>query len=401
MRAGIAFGMDHLEIDVEPGRLVEARRAPEAAPLADPAAAVAAALEAPLGFPPLRRALTPDDHVAIVIDEHLPHLAALLTPILEHLARALITPEAVTLVCAPPALRQEWVDDLPDVFEEVRVEVHDPGERKRLAYLATTKKGHRIYVNRTVVDADQVVVLTGRGYDPLLGYGGGEGALFPALSDAETVRKAREGLSLAPPEGAWPLRREAAEVAWLLGAPFFVQVVAGAGEDVAHVVAGPVQSGAEALRLLDARWRVAVDAAAETVVAGVGGDPAGHNFAALARALACAARVVKPGGRIVLLSGGEPELGPGADLLRRAEEPEAALRLLREQAPPDWAAVFQWASAARQATVYLLSGLADEVAEELFAVPLQHAGEARRLPRDGSCLLLGDADKTMALVQGA
>ena len=66
------------------------------------------------------------------------------------------------------------------------------------------------------------------------------------------------------------------------------------------------------------------------MVAGVGGEPGQHCFADLAQALACAARVVKRGGRIALLSGGEPELGQAADLLRRTEAPEAALELAKE-----------------------------------------------------------------------
>ena len=41
--------------------------------------------------------------------------------------------------------------------------------------------GRRLYLNRTLVDADFVVVLSGRDYDPLTGYAGAEAAIFPAL----------------------------------------------------------------------------------------------------------------------------------------------------------------------------------------------------------------------------
>src|SRR5207302_1805342 len=105
--------------------------------------------------------------------------------------------------------------------------------------------------------ADQLVVLTRRGYDPLLGYSGAEGALYPALGDDAALQESWERLSMAAPGPApWPLRQEAAEVAWLLGVPFLVQVIEGAGCEVAHVIGGPVESGAEGQRLLDARWRV-------------------------------------------------------------------------------------------------------------------------------------------------
>jgi nickel-dependent lactate racemase len=398
MRADITYGPQHLEVEVSDDALIAVRRAPQALPLPDPAAAVANALERPLDFPALRRALTPDDLITIVVDESLPQLPRLLPPILEHLEQAGVTPESVTLLCAPSAERHDWVNDLPDGFDDVRVEVHDPGNRKRLAYLATTKQGRRIYLNRTVVDADQVVVLTRRGYDPLLGYTGAEGALYPALSDEATRQEAWERLSMAAPEdGGWPLRREAVEVTWLVGAPFLVQVIEGAGSEVAHVLGGPVESSAEGQRLLDARWRVEVAGLANTVVVGVGGDPAGHRFADLAGALACAARVVKRGGRIVLLSGGAPALGEAARLLREAQDPDKGLQLIKRQHLADSAAAFQWASAARHARIYLLSGLPEEAAEELFAVPLDDAAQVQRLVREGTSLFLSDADKTLAL----
>src|SRR5262249_30087925 len=160
-----------------------------------------------------------------VLDEHLPLLAELLTPVLQHLVDAGVAPNAITLVGPPTQRSQEWARGLPPAFRQVRVEVHDPTDRRRLSYLATTRKGRRLYLNRSVVDADQVVLLTRRTYDPLLGYSGAEGALYPALSDEATRKELAGLLSMkAPREKAWPARREAAEVAWLLGAPFVVHL---------------------------------------------------------------------------------------------------------------------------------------------------------------------------------
>jgi nickel-dependent lactate racemase len=399
MRLGIDYGRHHLDLEVRDDRLATVHRQPAPPPLTDPAAAVRAALEKPCDFPPLRRALTPDDHVAIVVDEQVPRLAELLTPILEHLAEALVTPEAVTLVCAPPSGKQEWVEGLPDEFQEVRIEVHDPTDRKKLSYLATTKHGRRLYLNRTVVDADQVVVLSRRHYDPFLGYGGGEGALYPILSDEATRKEAFSRLNLAVPGAtAWPLRQEAAEVAWLLGAPFLVQVIEGEGEEIAHIVGGTLGSSAEGQRLLDARWRESVVEPATTVVAGVSGDPARQDFADLARALANAARVVQPNGRIVLLTEVTPHTDAAVEMLREAEDPAEVLDEVRRHQTADLLAALQWASAAQKAKIYLLSGLDADMAEELFATPLDNASQAQRLlSADGSCLILPDAHKALAV----
>jgi hypothetical protein len=50
--------------------------------------------------------------------------------------------------------------------------------------------------------------------------------------------------------------------------------------------------------------------------------------------------------------------------------------------------------------VALLSGLDDEAAEELFATPLQNAGQVQRLlDAAGSCLFLADAHKALAVLE--
>jgi nickel-dependent lactate racemase len=401
MQVAIEYGRHRLEVDVQQNCLVGVHAQPQAPPLADPAAAVRAALETPNGFPALRRALTPDDHVAIVLDQHVSLLPELLTPLLQHVRDAHVALDAITLLCPPTQLSQKWHDQLPQELREVRVEIHDPTDRRRLSYLAMTRKGRRLYLNRTVVDADQVVLLTRRGYDPLLGYSGSEGALYPALSDEATQKEMGVLLSMeAPGEKPWPVRREAAEVAWLLGAPFVVHLVEGSNDSITHVLGGLIDTGEEALRLLNARWRLPVDALVDTVIAGVSGDPVYHGFADLSAALACAARVVKPGGRIILLSQAEPVLGTDMEIMRQADNPVGALSLLRRHAPPDMAAAFQWASAAQHATVYLLSRLPQETAEEFFTVPLEHAGQVQRLLSSAkSCLFLPDAQKTLAVAQ--
>jgi nickel-dependent lactate racemase len=403
MRIGVAYARDRLEVEVPDDRLLLVSRQPPAVALGDRPAAVRAALEAPHGWVALRRALTPDDHVTVVVDEELPHLAELLVPVLEHVTAAGVIPDAVTLLCAPPATSQAWLDELPEEFQDVRVEVHDPTERRKLSYLATTGKGRRLYLNRTAVDADQLVVLSRRGYDPLLGYSGSEGALYPALSDEATRRELFAQLSMAAPgRRSWPVHQEATEVAWLLGAPFMVQVIEGEGDEVVHVLGGPADTAAEGQRLLNARWRVEVEQPAETVVASLNGDPGRHTFAELARALAAASRVVKAKGKIILVTGANPPLAAGAEILRGSDDPARALEVLREQRPANMSAAFQWAHAAQQAGIYLLSGLSGEAVEDLFAVHLEGPEQVQRLLNASrSSLFLPDAHKTLAVVRSS
>jgi len=82
MRVRIDYGRRELDLEIAGNRLTGVRRQTPAPALADPVAALRAALETPQGFPALRQALTPDDHIVIVVEQHLPHLAQLLTAIL-------------------------------------------------------------------------------------------------------------------------------------------------------------------------------------------------------------------------------------------------------------------------------------------------------------------------------
>jgi nickel-dependent lactate racemase len=399
MRITMEFGLERVVLEVADERLISYPQPPPA--LTDPASAVRAALEQPFGFPPLRRALTPDDHVAIVVDEELPLLSALLVPLLEHVQSAGVAPEAMTLLCAPSSSRQAWIEELPDAFQDVHVEVADPDDRRQVAYLATTHKGKRLYLNRTLVEADQIIVLSGRRYDPQLGYSGAEGAIYPALSDQETRKEMSQRVSLGLTESApRPAQRAATETTWLLGAPFFVQVIEAAGDHVAHVLAGTTDASREGQRVQDASWRRRVPQAAEFVIAGVSGDPSHHSFSTLATALANAARVVQPGGRIVLLTRANPKLGPETQRLRNADEPQEVLQGLRGKQTLELVPIFQWANAASLAQINLLSGVADETVEELFATPLHHAYEVQRLlDAGGTCVFLPEAHKMRAVME--
>ena len=402
MQIVMPWGRQQWDVELPTANVIGARRQPAAPSLADPSAAVADALEHPFGFPPLRRALTPDDHVAVVVDESLAQVSRLLTPILRHIQQAGVQMDAVTLVCAPPSTEQPWLEELPDEFQDVHVEVHQPDDRKKLAYLATMRQGRRLYLNRTVVDADQSVVLTRRGYDLVLGYAGAAGSLFPILSDTATRADTLGQLSLAAAGGEpWALQREAAEAAWLLGVPFLVQVIEGRDGEVLHIVGGPVESSAEAERLLDDRWRIEVSEPADVVVASISGDPARHTFADFARAFGAAARVVEPGGKIVLLTDVAPALGPAAMLMRQTDDPGLALKMLEEENPIDFEAAFQWINAAQQAKLYLLSRLPEDAAEELFTTPMENPGQSLKLLQGRRVLFLPEAHQTMAVVKGS
>lgn len=357
---------------------------------ASPRERVRAALEAPFGFEPMRRALTPDDHIAIVLDANLPHAAELLAGVFDHLGTAGIAPAAVTVI-TPPGSPENWIDDLPDELADVTAEIHDPTNRKKLAYLATTKGGRRIYLNRTLVEADFIIVLTGRRYDPVRGYAGAEVSLYPELADEEIIAANAGPFTKQYP---WDGADESREVAWLLGTPFLIQVIEGESDSIHDVIAGLLDSGDEGKKRQDARWKFEIAEKAEFAIGTIVGDSARVSFLDLAKAAAAAARTVKKGGRIALLTDAAPALGEGAELMRRLDVPDSPDAWLAREKPTDWAACRLWCKAAARASVFLASGYPDELVEELFATPLASPSEAQRLI-DGaaSIIVIPDAHK--------
>lgn len=389
----LVVGAEPWELTLPAAKRIELERAPVVPPACTAAELVRAALEKPFHFEALRRALTPDDRVCVVVDPRLPHFVPMLCEVLAHIGSAGVNLSAVT-VLSPPGASDAWMDELPDDFTDVTAETHDPANEKKLAYLATTKGGRRAYLNRSLVEADFMVALTGRRYDPARHIGGAEVALFPELSNEET-RAANAGPFTR--EIQWSGREESEEVAWLLGTPFFVQVIEGSGDSVQEVVAGLVESSAEGKRRQDARWKLTAPERGDVVLAALSGARERITFLDIARAAANAARVAKPGGRVAVLTDAAPDLGDAMHWLRDLDEPKAPAARLAKEKPADWAECRYWCAAAQKAGVFFASGYPDEVVEELFATPIHSRSEVQRL-LDGaeSAIVIPDAHKARA-----
>jgi len=398
----LGVGTHKWQVRVPADKLVPLTRGTDAPPLASPAELLRDALQTPIGLgTPLNRALTPDDEVCIVIDERLPALPELLAELLIHLRVSGVASTNITLLVEPPSGEQPWADNLPPEFEEVKIEVHDPAERKELAYLATTKGERRVYMNKTLLEAAFVVVLAGRRFDPILGYTGAETAIFPTFADTEARDAYAHAYStVIPGSMPNPLRAEASEIAWLTGLPAYVQPIEGYGDTIAEVVVGLTGSSADGTRRQDARWRTSVTAKADLVIAAVSGSADRIRFGDLAFALATSARVVTKGGRIVLLCDAAPELSIAAEKLRQWDDPVFAAKRLHKKKPDGVAAAVFWALAAKRASLFIASIYPDDVIEELYATALESASEVQRLiDAAESVIVIPDAHKTVVEVR--
>jgi nickel-dependent lactate racemase len=399
-RKRLDFALEHVDIEAPEGVLVPVQRGKFSPAIEDVVALVKRSLEAPLEFPPLRQALTPDDHICILFTADLPRLADLVLPIVEHVLNACVAAERITLLC-PPQVGAERLPDILSQHAPVSIELHEPAQRNKLSYLATTKAGRRVYLNRTLVDADQLVVIGRISFDAVLGYHGGLGDIFPAMSDEPTRAEFALRVSNAMPgPRTWPTEKEVEEVGWLLGMPFVVQVIEGHGDELTHVLAGQSTAVAKAGRtLLEQQWHVRAPRTAALVIATIEGDPGKRTIADVTRAFAAAARVVQPGGRVVVLSRIGGALGQSLELAQQADNLTTALSRARQQKLADTQQIWELATAAQHAQLYLLSNLQRETAEGLFVTPLDRPEQLQNLVNQAdSCLVLPDAHRILAEV---
>ncbi len=101
-----------------------------------------------------------------------------------------------------------------------------------------------------------------------------------------------------------------------------------------------------------------------------------------------------------MLAGGIPTLGKEIDFLRGVDEPEKALVQLRREPSLERVATMRWAGAAAHARLYLLSGLEQQVVEDLWATPLSDVSQVQRLLfAGGDALFLDDAHRALAAVE--
>lgn len=391
----VKFGAEELEFDLADEAVVGSWSGPRGLSEVEADAALREAIERPLGYPPLRQCVAPGDRVAIALGPGLPNPGRIVAALTDVLRESGIAADAITVI-APAGVELEPTG--------VGFIAHDPMDRERLAYLASTSaRERRVYLNRVLVDADFALPVGLLGYDPVAGRRGPWDSLFPGLSDAPTLEALRRELPEESSVWSGPSdpRGEAFEVGWLLGSRFQIGVVPGVGGPVEFDAGLDDEVRAQGAEAVDRSWRFRVKTQAEVVVAGIGGPDAPTSLDDLVEGLATAARLVQRGGKIVALSRAAGPLGPALQRLTSAGETVNWPRALRGlESAPDSVAARRLARVLTQADVYLLSGLDREVVEDLSMIPLGRPEDARKLVgRSTAVTFLSRAELTWGEVE--
>jgi len=408
MQITLRYGNDsQVTLDVADEALLGQCGLPRGEPVGDLHAMIAQALAEPLEYPALARCLTPGDRVVLALEEGVPRAGEVVAATIAYFAAGDVALDSIT-VLQPPAAAQavngSLERDWPAPWRErIAVATHDPSDESQFGYLAATQAGEGIFLNRALIDADVVLPVGCLRRTTAAGYHGIHGALFPAFSNRRAIGRFRAARSLCSRgKGKLPWLKEVDEVAWLLGVNFTLQIVPGGGDGVLGVLAGGVDAvRARGREVYADLWRSSLPGRAKLVVAGIEG--AGQQtWQNLGRALAAAEPLVEDGGALVVCCDLRAAPGPAVTCLAQAESRPEALKWISRDRPPDTFVALQLARAQQRSRIYLLSGLEEELLEQLEIARVASAAEiARLVHRHATCIVVSNAPYVAARIGDA
>jgi len=343
LKVQLPYGSDWWteEVDLSPEVMVAS---PPSLPLVENLSqAVRNALASPLGTPPFRQLLSPEDRVAIVVNDITRGTPSrfIVDALAEEMEAAGIRDENVTLVVATGTHRASTGGELGYMLGEhnvrrFRVVNHDCKDRHTLTFVGETKGGLSLWVNGEVAQAT-VRILTGsvRPHQ-LAGFSGGRKSIMPGVADQTTIT-CHHSLPFHPFEPAMgrlegnQFHEEAVEGAKLLGVTGVVNTVSNSRGQAVGVVAGDLVMAHEAGTKLCARAsQLCFPQKADVTLVSPGGYPHDINLHQAQKAIAVAELVTKPNGPIILLAECRDGMGGRfAQWLQQASNPQEVVDQFR------------------------------------------------------------------------
>ena len=388
--------------DVEAQRL--SAGSAQTIPIDEIAAAVQSQLASPNDFPPLAQATIPGDSVVVAAESNVPQLASLLDGALRSLYEAGTNPAQTTILIAGSG---ESVDclkaELAEIGHECDIQRHDPDHEKEIAFLGISQADLAIRLNRLLCDADFVLPIAVTNANRFSKTAGTKfTGLYPIFSDSETMQRiATESTEHFPGLNS-ETQQELADCHGQLGVQLTLQVVPGANEQIAQVLAGEANAVArQADEQYQQTWQTGVSQRARLAIATITGKDQ-QTWQNIARSLVVADSILVDEGAIVVCSELEEPVGAALGLLATNEDPLVIERELQRTPDVDCGAAMTIGRILQRHAIYLRSRLKPSLVESLGLSPIESDQEIERLTQSlRPCAVLEDAQWLLPVVESS
>src|ERR1017187_295403 len=343
MKAHFSFGKNGIDVSVRDGfecQVIKSRSAsglPDGSPKLD--AALASALDSPIGCKPLATLAAGRKSAAISvcdITRPAPNRTTL-PPLLARLHDAGIPVDAVTILIATGLHRAATEAEVNTIVgEEIaakyRVVSHDARALAEHRSLGATRQGTPVFIDERFMAADLHITLGFIEQHLMLGFSGGRKLIAPGLAAQETIkvihspRFMREPLTTEGSITGNPLHAELLEAARMARHDFILDVTLTLERKISGVFAGdPVKAHAAGVAFLENTSLERLEVAADAVITSAAGYPLDLTFYQTVKGITAAQHIVKPGGRILVVSEcaegmGSPEFAGNMERLTGFEE---------------------------------------------------------------------------------
>jgi nickel-dependent lactate racemase len=394
MNVNLAYGQGQLPVELPDDRttvIVPSHRPG----LSDEKAAVLDALRHPIRACVLREWIQPGSRICIVFTDltRATPNERIIPWLLEELSD--VPPDRITLLNATGTHRPNTRAELermltPGVVQRFRVVNHECEDPASLVQLGVLRDGTPVFLNRHLVEAD-VRIVTGF-IEPhfFAGFSGGPKGIMPGVAGLTTIMSNHGARNIGDPRASFgitsgnPLWEEIRHVALRPGPSFLLNVTLNEQRQITGVFAGDLLAAhAAGIEFVRASAMQRVESPFDIVVTTNSGYPLDLNLYQGVKGMSAGARIVKPGGTLILACECREGIPPGSALerlLRSAASPEAILALLDTPGfvrPEQWQAQIQ-ALIQRKATVLLHSSLPDDVVRSAFLTPCHDVGATVR-----------------------
>lgn len=310
----LKYGSKKISLKLEEGNILSVLSGKKLSSLINPEEKIKRVLKYPISSKSFHELFNAGEKVAIIVSDRTRNVAAtvFLPVIINELNAIGIQDNDIFIVFAVGTHRlhtsAEHIKIVgEDLAKRIKLIDHDSQDRGNIVKLGTTSRGTVVEVNKTVAEADRIILTGAITYHYFAGYGGGRKAVLPGVSAFDTIQ-ANHKLCLTSENAKTgilagnPIHEDMVEAAKMLDPDFIFNVIMDDSGRIAAAFAGELVAAHEAgCEALDNNYMVGVKSKARAVIASAGGGTKDLNFVQSHKAMEMASYALEEGGTMILL----------------------------------------------------------------------------------------------------
>ena len=275
---------------------------------------VANALRKPLGSPKLSDIARHCSNAVIVTCDKTRGVPSNVTlPLILKELKASGMKNEVKVLIATGLHRGESIDDVRERFgkkltDELQVIIHDSDDETESVYLGRLPSGTHLYLNRTVVESDLVIIEGTVEPHFFAGFTGGSKVILPGVAGTKTVLDNHSWQNIDSPKSRYgtldnPIRADGNAALKFLKKTFALNLILNSQKRIVHATAGNViESFNAAAKKATQHSRILVKKPLDIVITSNGGYPLDRNLYQCVKGIAVPEEITHDGSRIIMVA---------------------------------------------------------------------------------------------------